>query len=181
MFGTGQTEHVRTNGNLHGPISEMSLGRFHSRFSYCLIKSNLVFLTSPFFQPSKSNFCSSENSMLLPCCAASRLSKRLTADPLKKHMHQSIWKVFNFCSELFVLQPLDWRREDFFGCIILLDIICHTEKNCRLHHRSCNKYIDRLLSWLVSNRLYLDIKILHCKPEVKWRTISCKELEEFCW
>jgi hypothetical protein len=27
----------------------------------------------------KSNFCSSENSMLLPCHAASRLSKRLTA------------------------------------------------------------------------------------------------------
>jgi hypothetical protein len=39
-----------------------------------------VFFSNPFFQPSKNNFCSSENSMLLPCHAAPRLSKRLTAD-----------------------------------------------------------------------------------------------------
>ncbi len=38
-----------------------------------------MFLTNPFFQPSNSNFCSSENSTLLPRRAASRLNKRLTA------------------------------------------------------------------------------------------------------
>jgi hypothetical protein len=39
----------------------------------------LVFYANPFFLPLTSGFCSSENSMLLPCCAASRLSKRPTA------------------------------------------------------------------------------------------------------
>ncbi len=39
----------------------------------------MVFLTNPFFQSLTSNFCSSENSMLLPCRAASRMNKRLTA------------------------------------------------------------------------------------------------------
>jgi hypothetical protein len=38
-----------------------------------------VFLANPFLPPLNSNFCSSENSMLLPHCADSRLSKRLTA------------------------------------------------------------------------------------------------------
>ncbi len=44
------------------------------------MKSNLVFITNPIFQPSNSNFCSSQNSTLLPCCAgAPWLNKRLTA------------------------------------------------------------------------------------------------------
>jgi hypothetical protein len=43
-----------------------------------------VFYANPFFLPSNSNFCSSENSTLLPCCAASKLSKRLTA--VGKHL-----------------------------------------------------------------------------------------------
>ncbi len=38
-----------------------------------------MFLANPFLPPSNSNFCLSENSTLLPCLAASRLSKRLTA------------------------------------------------------------------------------------------------------
>ncbi len=38
-----------------------------------------MFYANPFFLPSNSNFCSSENSMLLPHRAASRLSKGLTA------------------------------------------------------------------------------------------------------
>ncbi len=38
-----------------------------------------MFYANPFFLPSNSNFCSSENSMLLPPHAAFRLSKRLIA------------------------------------------------------------------------------------------------------
>jgi hypothetical protein len=38
-----------------------------------------VLYGNPFFLPSNSNFFSSENSTLLPCRAASRVSKRLTA------------------------------------------------------------------------------------------------------
>ncbi len=38
----------------------------------------MVFYANPFFLPSNSSLCSSENSTLLPCRAASRLSKRLT-------------------------------------------------------------------------------------------------------
>ncbi len=38
-----------------------------------------MFLTNPFFKPLNSNFCSSGNSTLLPCCSASRLNKRLKA------------------------------------------------------------------------------------------------------
>jgi hypothetical protein len=41
-----------------------------------LIKSILVFYTHPLFPFFNSIFCSPENSMLLPCHAASRLSKR---------------------------------------------------------------------------------------------------------
>jgi hypothetical protein len=63
-------------------FSETRLSCFHSRFSKHLIKSNLVFLTNPFLPPSNSNFCSSENSMLLSCLAASRLSKRLARSSL---------------------------------------------------------------------------------------------------
>ncbi len=62
-------------------FSETRLSCFHSRFSQRLIKSNLVFLTNPFLPPLNSNFCSSENSVLVPCHAASRLSKRLTTIP----------------------------------------------------------------------------------------------------
>jgi hypothetical protein len=43
-----------------------------------------VFLAKPFLLLSNSNFCSSENSMLLPCHAASRLNKRLTAHSVSK-------------------------------------------------------------------------------------------------
>ncbi len=35
-----------------------------------------MFLANPFLPPLNSDFCSSENSMLLPRCAASRLSKK---------------------------------------------------------------------------------------------------------
>ncbi len=38
-----------------------------------------MFYANPFFLPSNSSFCSSEKSTLLPCRAASKLSKRLTA------------------------------------------------------------------------------------------------------
>jgi hypothetical protein len=38
-----------------------------------------VFYANPFFLPLNNSLCSSENSTLLPRCAASRLSKRLTA------------------------------------------------------------------------------------------------------
>jgi hypothetical protein len=43
-------------------------------------KIQFCILTNPFFQLSNSNFCSSENSTLLPCHAAPRLNKRLTAE-----------------------------------------------------------------------------------------------------
>jgi hypothetical protein len=57
------------------------------------MKSNLVFITNPFFQPLNSNFCSSENSMLLPGRAAPRLSKRLTAtlEPDWAKVKQIVW------------------------------------------------------------------------------------------
>jgi hypothetical protein len=51
-----------------------------------------------------------------------------------------------------------------------------------LHHCSCNKSKDRLLSWLVSNHLAKDNEILHIhRPEAKRRTTSCKEPAEFGW
>ncbi len=37
--------------------------------------------------------------------------------------------MFNFNSKLFVLQPYDWRSDECFGCIVLLNISRHTEKN----------------------------------------------------
>jgi hypothetical protein len=43
------------------------------------MKSILVFYADPFFVSFNSRFCSPENSTLLPCRAASRLSKRPTA------------------------------------------------------------------------------------------------------
>jgi hypothetical protein len=55
-------------------------------------------------------------------------------------------------------------------------------KKFHSHHRSCNKSEDRLLSWLVSNHLSLEIEVLHIgRPEVKRRIISCKEQAEFGW
>jgi hypothetical protein len=42
-----------------------------------------VFLANPSLPPSNGNFCSSENSTLLPRRAASRLGKRLTAATLQ--------------------------------------------------------------------------------------------------
>jgi hypothetical protein len=93
-------------------LSYARLDHSHSRFSICLIKSNLVFLTNPFFQPLNSNFCSSENIMLLPLCAASRVIKRLKADhkinPIKELvLETSMILILIFTLELLPGPDLD--------------------------------------------------------------------------
>ncbi len=56
----------------------------------------MVFIANPFLPPSNSNFCSSENSTLLPCRAASRLSKRLTAHLAPLSWVKMLWRLLHY-------------------------------------------------------------------------------------
>jgi hypothetical protein len=66
--------------HLFGDPGKIHIYSSLTRISFkCSKKSISVFYADPFFVSFNSRFCSPENSMLLPCCAASRLSKRPTA------------------------------------------------------------------------------------------------------
>jgi hypothetical protein len=96
-----------------------------------------VLLTNPFLPPLNSNFCSFENSTLLPCRAASRLSKRPTA---QSALNPSIstWEYFQ--------GPFDFNKTPLglVGCRVLI----HAKPATRRSWDFCAKegfYIDPAL------------------------------------
>ncbi len=139
-----------------------------------------MFYASPFFLPLNSNFCLSENSTLLSCCAASRLSKGLTALSPKIRQGLEDWSpdLFNLFSYLGNKQR-DPSKEEQAEChlTILFDRTLHNGYFAKLPLGSRDKFAKItnitlplvVLTWLCQLQEYF-YKIGDTNEDGDWNT-----------
>ncbi len=96
-----------------------------------------MYLTNPFLPPLISNFCSSENSTLLPRHAATRLSKRLTTISNNKiNESRRILKlevIVTVTATVTVMPPL--------FCAPIVRVACRCPDSYPHYYRACHKRV----------------------------------------